>query len=122
LNMGSEALHDIRSRSLRDLPGDTGASAGRMLLVSQQLMLLRRSLSEQLRGLESGRVKVLLLIDGGRTDEDATHERIEQLQACIRIIDGALEQVPPRAHSAVPTSIRRTALGPAYPESRYGTV
>jgi hypothetical protein len=120
--MRAEAVHAIRRRSLRDLPSDAAAGDGQMLLVSQQLTLLRRSLSEQLRGLESGRVKVLLLIDGGRTDEDATHERIEQLQSCLRIIDATLEQVQYPAHSAAPTSIRRAGHGPRYPESPFGSV
>jgi len=56
----------------------------------QQLVRLRRKLSGQLKDLESGKVKVLVLIDGGRTDEDATHECIEELQSCLQIIDAAL--------------------------------
>ncbi|MBV9316115.1 MAG: hypothetical protein JOZ34_01520 [Gammaproteobacteria bacterium] len=63
-----------------------------MLTFIQRLTSLRRRLSTQLQALESGEVKVLLLLDGGATDEDDTARHIEELHACLRDIDRALDE------------------------------
>jgi hypothetical protein len=56
-------------------------------LILERLNGLRERLRAQLKGLESGEVKVLRLLDGGSTDEDDTREHVEQLQLCISEID-----------------------------------
>jgi len=63
-----------------------------MLHLIQRLTRLRRKLSAQLQGLESGEVKVLILLDGGRSDEDDTRRQIQELRACLRDIDVALHE------------------------------
>jgi len=90
-----------------------------MSVIVKQLIRLRRTLSGQLEDLESGEVKVLVLIDGGRTDEDATHERIEQLQSCLRIIDTALEQI---LQSAVLEPVAHATRQSQFSEFRHRTL
>jgi hypothetical protein len=63
-----------------------------MLPFIQRLTRLRRQLSMQLQGLESGEVKVLVLLDGGRSDEDDTAHHIQELRACLRDIDIAIHE------------------------------
>jgi hypothetical protein len=63
------------------------ADTARSLVTLERLNGLRKRLSSQLKGLKSGEVKVLRLLDGGSTDEDNTREHVEQLQLCIREID-----------------------------------
>ena len=55
-------------------------------------MRARRTLSLQLRALESGEVKVLTLLDGGSSDEDSTGEYMQQVRACLHDIDLALSE------------------------------
>ena len=63
-----------------------------MLPLVQHLARLRHKLSVQLEGLESGEVKVLVLLEGGRSDEDDTRHQIQELRACLEDVDAALHQ------------------------------
>lgn len=90
------------------------AESGMSALFVERLNGVRQRLNTQLKGLESGQVKVLHLLDGGSTDEDNTREHVEQLQRCIRDIDLILqvsEHTEPARHE--PTcSPYRTAVDP----------
>jgi len=72
-----------------------------MSAVVQCLIRVRRTLSLQLRALESGEVKVLTLLDGGRSDEDSTGDYIQQVRASLDDIDLALRQMRSDAHGVL---------------------
>jgi hypothetical protein len=82
--------------------------------IVRQFIRLRHDLSGQLKDLESGKVKVLELIDGGRTDEDLTDEHIVKLQSWVEIIDAVLQEI---RQPDVPVLVVRAAHQPENSES-----
>lgn len=61
--------------------------------IAKQLAQLSSTLRSQLRRLESGEVKVLRLVDGGRSDVDATSSHVTQLRSCLRGICLIAEEI-----------------------------
>ena len=75
----------------------------------ERLLRLRSDLEAQVEDLESGRVKVLRLYDGGSSDEDCSKEQLEILYGHLDEIEVILResairsnsQLEPRASNAV---------------------
>jgi len=75
----------------------------------ERLLRLQSDLEAQVEDLESGRVKVLRLYDGGSSDEDCSKEQLETLYGHLDEIEVILResairsnsQLEPRASNAV---------------------
>jgi hypothetical protein len=75
----------------------------------ERLLRLQSDLEAQVEDLESGRVKVLRLYDGGSSDEDCSEEQLETLYGHLDEIEVILResairsnsQLEPRASNAV---------------------
>jgi hypothetical protein len=84
------------------------------------LLRLRSDIEGQVEDLESGRVKVLRLHDGGSSDEDCSVEQLAILQAYLREIEVILSescirsnsQLEPGASNAMPPMADRSSWRP----------
>jgi hypothetical protein len=63
-----------------------------MPYVFEQLLKLRSGVEAQVEDLESGRVKVLRLYNGGSTDEDCSREHLATLHCHLYAIDAMLSE------------------------------
>jgi|HubBroStandDraft_2_1064218.scaffolds.fasta_scaffold1442983_1 hypothetical protein len=81
----------------------------------ERLLRLRSDLEAQVEDLESGRVKVLRLYDGGSSDEDCSKEQLEILYGHLDEIEVILResgirsnsQLEPRASNAMSRMVDR---------------
>jgi hypothetical protein len=65
----------------------------------ERLLRLRSDLEAQVEDLESGRVKVLRLYDGGSSDEDCSKEQLETLCGHLNEIEVILRESAIRSNS-----------------------
>ena len=65
----------------------------------ERLLRLRSDLEAQVEDLESGRVKVLRLYDGGSSDEDCSKEQLETLYGHLDEIEVILRESGIRSNS-----------------------
>jgi hypothetical protein len=61
--------------------------------VTRQLISLSHTLRSQLKRLEAGEMKVLLLLDGGSSDIDNTSHQIAQLRTCLQSLSLIAEEI-----------------------------
>lgn len=104
---------------LKELDTDLLTNVG-VLPLAQHLTRVRRKLSAQLQGLESGEVKVLILLEGGRSDEDDTRHQIQELRACLQDIDLALHAAVRIQQSTAALAWGDSSIGARRPTSLIG--